>query len=82
MHRKFGTLVLFLLKYPRTRGKVNERVIGDLEKFLIEVAFVRNPDLKNKVGRKTPGFEIQGVHRSGPGKRSEPAAELRRALGL
>jgi len=83
MHGKVGTLVLFLVKYQRTRGKVNEKVIADLEKFLVEVALDRNPDLKNKVYRKkTAGFEIQGVHRSGPGRPGGPAAKFRRALGL
>lgn len=78
-----GTLVLFLVKYERTRGKLNGKVIGDVEKFLVEIALDQNPDLKNRVyARKSSGFAIRGVHRAGPGKPSRAATAFKRALGL
>jgi hypothetical protein len=77
-----GTLVLFFLAYETTAGKFNERVVGDLERFLVEAALDRNPELKNRVyARKTSGFAITGIHRE-RGRPARAATELKRALGL
>ena len=77
-----GTLVLFLLKYEATRGRFNEDVVGDLEKYLVETALERNRNLKNRVyTNQRPGFAIRGLHRE-PGRPSKPATELKKALGL
>jgi hypothetical protein len=78
-----GALVLFLLRPERTRGRFNGTVVGDLEKFLVETALDKNPRLKNRVyARRTPGFTIFGVHRSGAGNPGRAASEFKRALGF
>lgn len=82
MDGEMGTLVMFLLAYEYTRGRVNEGVVGDLERYLVEAAIDRNPQLKNTVfTSKTPGFAIPGIHRR-PGRPSSAAIELDRALSL
>ena len=83
MDGQMGTLVLFLLSYQVTRGKPNDSIIGDLEKFLIEVALERNPTLKNRAyAGRTPGFIVDGVHRSPRGRPTASARALRVTLGL
>lgn len=77
-----GSLVLFLLAYERTRGRVNQLVVAELEQYLVERAIRRNQELKNSVySRSTPGFAIPGIHRL-RGRPSHSASALRRALGL
>src|SRR5437870_608456 len=76
MEGERGALVLFLLRYERRRGRFNGNVVADLEKFLVETALDKNPGLKNRVyTRRTPGFTIFGVHRSGAGNPGRAASE-------
>jgi hypothetical protein len=77
-----GTLVLFLLCQQRRRGRVNMTAINDLERYLVEAALDKNPDLANRVYTRTqPGFKVNGVHRSS-GRPNGGAIELKRALSL
>lgn len=77
-----GTLVLFLVVYDRGPGRVNEKVIGNAERFLVETALEKNANLKNRVYTgNDPGFAIQGVHRS-RGRSSGSASALKQTLGL
>lgn len=85
MEDQMGTLVLFLLRYEKSRGPFNGRVTALLEEFLVEAGLEKNERLANTVyARKIPGFAIDGVHRA-PNQRGAPARgarELKRALGL
>lgn len=82
MEGEVGTLVVFLLKYETTRGRFNEKIVAELEQYLVESALDRNPSLKNRVyANPADGFSIPGMHRS-RGRPSKPASELRRALAL
>ncbi len=77
-----GTLVVFLVRYERSRGAFNAKAVAELERFLVESALNRNPGLKNTVYTKTsPGFAIRAVHRS-PGRPSKAAVTLKATLGL
>ena len=77
-----GTLMLYLVSYVRSRGRVNGRAIGDVERFLVESAIEKNPSLANLVFTKgEPGFMIQGVHRS-RGRSSSSARSLKGTLGI
>lgn len=77
-----GTLVLFLLRYEPSRGKHNAASIRDLEKYLVEAALERNPNLWNRQwARTTQTFAVRGIHKD-RGRPSIAAVELKRALGL
>lgn len=64
------------------KGAPNLKALGELEDFLIQTAVTRNPNLLNVKGTKRANWSIAGIVRSGVGKPSEAAQELRRTLGL
>lgn len=62
---RVGTPILFFVVYPPgRRGVVNERHIGELERFLIQQAFLANPRLMNIKHAAVPNWGIVGVLRS------------------
>jgi len=77
-----GTPLLFFLAAPSAKGATNQKVIGELEDFLIQTAISRNPRLLNVKGTKREEWSIAGVVRSGVGKPSQAAKALKRTLGL
>jgi hypothetical protein len=76
------TPVIFLIVAPKQTGKPNSRHIGELERFLIQVALRANPYLLNIKGTKAEEWSIAGVLRSGKGARSAAARQLVAALKL
>jgi hypothetical protein len=78
----WGRPVMFLVVPKAARGPVNGRAIGNLEKFLIQTAVAKNPDLKNIQGKKEQDWTIVGILRSGPGKPSKAARQFKSTLGI
>ena len=77
-----GTPILFLVASPLGKGRVNVKVIDDLENFLIQNAKAKNPHLVNKTGTKEADWAIQGVVRRKGGKTSASARALRSMMGF
>ena len=77
-----GRPVMYFVVHPRRKGPTNAKQIAEIEGFLIQAGIVRNPELQNVKGAKRPAWSIKGVVRSGKGKRSEAAAQFRKAFGL
>lgn len=79
-----GTPTLSLLAHPTRRGPVNHSAIDGLELELIQHAYARNPtELMNERRiEDLPIYSVAGVLRSGRGKPSGDARELRRILGI
>ncbi len=77
-----GTPVLLLVIAPSKKGKPNAKDIGELERFLIDVALAANPDLTNEKGTKQEEWAISGVLRSGKGKPGKAAKALTRMLKI
>src|SRR2546425_8953834 len=77
-----GTPILFLVASPLGKGRVNVKVIDDLENFLIQNAKAKNPHLVNKTGTKEADWAIQGVVRRKGGKTSASARALRSVMGF
>jgi len=77
-----GTPVMFFIVHPSQKGKRNTKQIGEIEDFLIQSGVAKNPDLQNVRGAQKPKWSIQGVIRSGKGKRSHDESELRRLFDL
>jgi hypothetical protein len=82
LNERVGTGVLFLLSLPTKKGPKNKKHIKELEIFLIQQAYMVNPDLKNTHGTKLPEWGIRGVYRGGQGNRAEKARDLMTCLGL
>ena len=81
---KRGTPVMFFVTPDwgaRAKTKSTEKLVGELEKFLIELAASANPDLANVHGARR-GWGIKGVHRGHGGQGGEPGTDFRRMLSL
>ena len=79
LNTRKGSPVMFFLTYPKPKG---QKSISNLEKFLIQIAVARNPDLSNVVGTAKHTWGIRGVIRGGKGKPSCAACEFTRLMGL
>ena len=78
-----GTPVMFLVIQKTTAGRPNEKSIKELEKYLIESAYAKNPELLNvQHANKGKYFEIEGVLNYGKGKPSGAAAKFRVIMGF
>ena len=78
-----GTPVLFFVVHPVQQGKDNARVIGDLEKFLIQALVAKNPeDQVNKQNAAPRPWSIKGVLGGPRGKPSNQAIDFRSCMGL
>ncbi|MCH8861390.1 MAG: hypothetical protein IID51_02635 [Proteobacteria bacterium] len=79
-----GTPVMFFLPLPVKKGPDNQNVIANAERFLIELAFAKNPTaLLNKKHAKTPTWSIRGVLRTkGKGAPTTDARTFKAMMGL
>ncbi len=83
MDYRRGTLQIFFVWDPPSRGPLASRRIARLEAELIELAHAKNPRLANKsLLPQEARWGIHGVLRSGVGRRSSRAAALSDLLGL
>ena len=77
-----GTPVMFFVAPPGRAKRVRERVINDVETFLIQTAVYKNPDLRNVQGTRVPEWTIKGVARSPKGPRPRNAVKFRKMMGI
>jgi hypothetical protein len=78
-----GMPTLMFLTHPTRRGPVNHSAIDGLELELINMAYARNEQLMNERRiEDLPIYSVAGAIRSGRGKPSEDAVELKRILGI
>lgn len=77
-----GTPVLFFIVAPKKKGAPNAAHIRGLEDFLIQTGMSANPELLNIKGTRTEEWGIGGVIRSGKGKPSASARQLRQMMKL
>ena len=77
-----GTPVMFFAVMPATRGRTNNNVIGEVERYLIALGETANPDLSNIQGRASDTWGIKGVVRGGKGKATKAAEAFKRMMGL
>ncbi|MCL2831438.1 MAG: hypothetical protein FWD77_12000 [Betaproteobacteria bacterium] len=79
---KKGTPVLFFVSLDKTRGRINESAIDEVESFLIQSGIVANKSLLNSRKTKVESWSISGVVRAGAGQPSDAAKELCQCLKL
>ena len=77
-----GTPVLFFVAPDGNKRKVPANVCNQVETFLIQSGYIKNPDLKNKQKTKVPDWTIGGVVRPTRGKPSQLAQTFRNMMGL
>ena len=77
-----GTPVIFFVLAPVQKGKPNLVQIGQVEKYLIDLAVTANPDLLNEKGASPNKWGIKGVIRGGKGKTSHGTRDFRLMLGI
>lgn len=80
--QKKGTLVLFFVRYQKSKGKINRLAIGEVETFLIQSGLEANPNLLNDRSTSVEKWAIKGIIRSGRGQPSSPAQDLKQCLKL
>ena len=73
--------LMYLAVHPTS--KLNGKAVNQLETYLIQVAALRNPDLKNIQKTKIKlKWSIKGVYNSGGGQPPKPAKEFKKVMGL
>ena len=77
-----GLPVMFFVVHPVQKGRPNERAIAEIEDFLIQTGIAKNPRLQNVRGAQRPKWSIQGVVRSGKGKRTKAEIAFRQLFDL
>jgi len=73
---------MFFVLAPVQSGKPNNAQIGQVEKYLIDLAITANPDLLNEKGASPDKWGIKGVIRGGKGKTSSGTKDFRLMLGI
>jgi hypothetical protein len=73
---------MFLIVFPEGPGVANNKMIGDLEKFLIQVAVAKNPGLRNVRGVREARWGIRGILRSGPGTATKASGLFKSAMDI
>lgn len=79
---KKGQPVMFFVVHPIRKGKLNEREIGGIEDFLIQLSVARNDGLLNIKGAKQPTWSISHVIRGRKGKPSKATQKFKKMLGI
>jgi hypothetical protein len=77
-----GKPMLFLVVQKIKKGKPNLREIGEIEKFLIQVAVAKNPHLSNVHHTKQDRWCIDGVIRAKQGTNSTASGKFKRMMAL
>ncbi len=77
-----GTPLMYFVVHPSQKGKTNSKQIGQIEYFLIQAGFAKNPNIQNVKGITTPEWSIKGVVRSAAGKRSTAEAGFAKVFDI
>lgn len=77
-----GTPVLFFIAPDGNKKKVPEDLCDEIETFLIQAAYIENPEIKNRQKAKIPAWTIAGVVRRSKGAISKKAQIFRTMMGL
>ncbi|MBI2165178.1 MAG: hypothetical protein HYU29_02090 [Chloroflexi bacterium] len=77
-----GTPIMFLLVRSSQRGQIDKKEIHDLQNYLIDIAFNKNPNLYNRQGKRTPKWNIRGMIRGGQGRPSEDVKSFKIMMGM
>jgi hypothetical protein len=71
-----GRPVMFFIVPQGSKNKVPKAIVAELETFLIQSAYMRNPSVTNTQNTRLPAWGIQGVVRSKRGRPTTPAGRF------
>lgn len=77
-----GTPVLFFIAGKGNVRSVSGKACSEIEKFLIQTACIKNPEIKNKHMTKRPRWTVAGIIGHSTGNISREARSVRTMLGL
>lgn len=77
-----GTPAMFFVTRDGAKNKISMRICDEMESFLIQTAFYKNPDLRNVQKAKGPEWTIDGVVRGERGKPTNGELGFRKMMGL
>jgi hypothetical protein len=73
--------VVLLVARPAKRGRIRESEIAEIAQTILSLSSMHHGDIQLMDG-EPPDWSIQGVLRSGPGRLSRAATEMRRIIGV
>lgn len=76
-----GTPVMFFLARVG-RGAIKASQADEIEKFLINTGWKKNPNIRNIKGVGRPDWGIRGVLRGGKGKPNQSATKFKKLMDL
>ena len=85
VNSKRGTPVMFFVVLNSTSSELREpakKAVDSVEKYLIQSALIKNPELSNIKGTKPELWSIDGIVRSSQGSASKASRTFKKALGL
>ncbi|MBK6291705.1 MAG: hypothetical protein IPF59_08085 [Ignavibacteria bacterium] len=77
-----GTPVMFFIAPNNAKKVVPRKVLGQIERFLIQAALLKNPDLRNNHHAAQPEWSIKGVIRGSAGKPTSEASKFATMMGV
>lgn len=78
----WGRPVMFFVVPGGNKKALPHAMVGQVEKFLIQLGAAKNPDLMNRHHAKSPDWGIAGVLRGGKGKPSNASRGFKSMMGL
>ncbi len=82
IQRKKGAPIFFFVLAPVRKGKASLSQIAKVEKYLINLSVMANPNLINQHFTKADRWGIRGVIRGGRGKVARGTGDFRQMLGI
>lgn len=80
--RKGTPVFFFLFQDTGKRGPNNDSILDHVEKYFIEIALIKNPDLMNRKKTKKPDWSVDGVINSTKGKATKQSRAFKAFIGL
>lgn len=77
-----GTPVMFFVVAPSGQGRPNQKMISDLERFLIQVGVAKNQKLSNIQNRQEAQWGIKGVIRGGGGNTTDDEKKFKTMMAI
>ena len=73
---------MFFLVQKNQKGPQNNSILNHVEKYFINVALAKNPDLFNVKGTKKPEWSVTGVMNASQGSSTKESRGFKKFIGL
>ncbi len=79
---KTGTPAMFIVAPEGSKKVVSKQIRNELETALIQIALIKNPNIRNLKKTQRPKWSIPGVIRGGRGRPTETAVKFKTMMGI